>query len=307
MPWVKTMSDRALKPKAAERRIECIAFDLDSVLYIPSEFLETALLISVRAMIEVGLKTTPAGGVKKLKEIRMADPNARDHFDRLCLHFNGKFNPLVISAGIEKYWDCKVGFMTSAPESKALLGSLHDKYPLTIVSNGPPLKQAGKVVRLGLSHFFSWAGPREKIQTHLFYATSERGRMKPFPYLWSLARREVGYRPARSLMVGDRFWEDMFGAKRLGMITVKINQGPHSQESLDAALERGLRSRGEKAYFLQRHSAEEIRRLMTPDYTISSIGRLEEVVRKIERSLENRPDRRKRKKRTQGVPFGGIS
>jgi putative hydrolase of the HAD superfamily len=285
MPLAKNVSNRAPRRQETDRKIECIAFDLDSVLYIPSEFLETALLISVRAMIEVGLKTTPAKGVKKLKEIRMADPNARDHFDRLCLHFNGKFNPLIISAGIEKYWDCKVGFMTSAPESKALLGFLHDQYPLAIVSNGPPLKQAGKIVRLGLSHFFSRTVPREKIQTHLFYATSEQGRVKPFPYLWSLARREVGYRPARSLMVGDRFWEDMFGAKRLGMITVKINQGAHAQETLEDALKRGLRSRREKAYFLQRHSAEEIRRLMTPDYTISNIGRLGAVVEKVESSF----------------------
>ncbi len=37
-----------------ERKIECINFDLDSVLYIPSDFLETTLLISIRAMIEGG-------------------------------------------------------------------------------------------------------------------------------------------------------------------------------------------------------------------------------------------------------------
>jgi putative hydrolase of the HAD superfamily len=266
------------------RRIECINFDLDSVLYVPSDFLETTLLISIRAMIEVGLEAGPKEALRRLKEIRSADPNAGDHFDRLCLHFNKEFNPVVIAAGIEKYWDCKIGLMTSAPESKALLSSLYRKYPLAIVSNGPPLKQAGKIVRLGLSHFFSKAGFDQK-QTHLFYATARGGRMKPYPYLWRMSRKEIGYVPQRALMVGDRFWEDMFGAKRLGMITVKINQGHHSRETMDEAMERGFRSVKAKGYFLRRHSREEIRGLMAPDFAIASLGRLEEVIRKVEERL----------------------
>jgi len=267
-----------------ERKIECISFDLDSVLYVPSDFLETTLLISIRAMIEVGLKAETKEALRKLKEIRSSDPNARDHFDRLCLHFNKGFDPVVVAAGIEKYWDCKIGLMTSAPESKALLSSLYGKYPLAIISNGPPLKQAGKIVRLGISHFFSKVDS-EKRQTHLFYATAEEGKVKPYPHLWRMSRREIGYSPRRSLMVGDRFWEDIFGAKRLGMITVKINQGHHSRESVDEALERGFRSAKQKAYFLRIHSKEEIRRLMTPDYAITSLGKLEEVIRAVEETL----------------------
>ncbi|PKN26010.1 MAG: hypothetical protein CVU64_18755 [Deltaproteobacteria bacterium HGW-Deltaproteobacteria-21] len=266
------------------RKIECINFDLDSVLYVPSDFLETTLLISIRAMIEVGLKAETKEALKRLQEIRSADPNARDHFDRLCLHFNKRFDPVVIAAGIEKYWDCKIGLMTSAPESKALLSSLYRKYPLAIISNGPPLKQAGKIVRLGISHFFSRLDSDQE-QTHLFYATAEEGKMKPYPYLWRMSRKEVGYAPQRALMVGDRFWEDIFGAKRLGMVTVKINQGHHSRETIGEALERGFRSAKTSGYFLRRHSKEEIRRLMTPDHAITSLGKLEEVIQEVEERL----------------------
>jgi putative hydrolase of the HAD superfamily len=268
-----------------ERKIECINFDLDSVLYVPSDFLETTLLISIRAMIEVGLKAGPKEALKKLQEIRSADPNAVDHFDRLCLHFNKGFDPLVIAAGIEKYWDCKVGVMTCAPGTKPVLSTLHDKYSLAIITNGPPLKQAGKIVRLGLSHFFSRAEPSRKLQKHLTYATSERAKVKPYPYLWRISRRELGYRFSRAVMVGDRYWEDMFGAKRLGMITIKVNQGPHSHETVEEALEKGFQSRGMKTYFLKRHSMEEIRRFMRPDHTIPSLGRLERVIREAEETL----------------------
>jgi FMN phosphatase YigB (HAD superfamily) len=266
-----------------ERRIECITFDLDSVLYLPSDFLETTLLISIRAMIEVGLRARPKEALGKLQEIRSRDPNAGDHFDRLCVHFNKRFDPLIVAAGIEKYWDCKVGIMTSAPETKPVLSVLHDRYPLAIITNGPPLKQAGKIVRLGLSHFFSRTGATPKMQNHLFYATSERGKMKPFPYLWRKSRKDLGFRFSRAIMVGDRYWEDVFGANRLGMITVKVNQGPHSQENMNEALYKAMQSRTVKSYFLRSHNPEEIKRLMRPDFTIPSLGRLEEVVQQIER------------------------
>jgi putative hydrolase of the HAD superfamily len=266
-----------------DSKIECITFDLDSVLYLPSDFLETTLLISIRSMIEVGLKARPKEALTKLQEIRSSDPNAGDHFDRLCLHFNKRFDPLIVAAGIEKYWDCKVGVMTSAPDTKPVLGALHDKYPMAIVTNGPPLKQAGKIVRLGLSHFFSKMDVTRKVQNHLFYATSERGKIKPFPYLWRKSRKDLGYRFSRAIMVGDRYWEDIFGAKRLGMITVKVNQGPHSQETMDEALEKAFQSRTMKSYFLKRHSLEEIKRLMRPDFTITSLRRLQEVMQHVER------------------------
>lgn len=268
-----------------DRKIECINFDLDSVLYVPSDFLETTLLISIRAMIEVGLKAGPKEALSRLLKIRSADPNAQDHFDRLCLHFNKRFDPLVIAAGIEKYWDCKVGVMTSAPETKPILSVLHYQYPLAIITNGPPLKQAGKIVRLGLSHFFSRSDGSQKYQTHLTYATAERNKVKPYPYLWNLSRRDLGYRFSRAVMVGDRYWEDMFGAKRLGMITVKVNQGPHSHETMEEALEKGFQSRRMKGYFLKRHSLGEIRRLMRPDHVIPSLGRLEKVIREVEETL----------------------
>jgi FMN phosphatase YigB (HAD superfamily) len=268
-----------------ERNIECIIFDLDSVLYIPSDFLETTLMISVRAMIDAGLKATPKRALKKLKEIRSIDPNGKDHFDRLCFHFNKRHDPLVIATGIEKYWDCKIGIMTSSPETSHVLSALHEKYPLAIVSNGPPLKQAGKVVRLGLSHFFARYDTRLKIQKHFFYAASERTKMKPYPHLWQQSRKDIGYHFPRALMVGDRNWEDVFGARRLGMIAIKVNQGPHSHETVQEAFEKASQSKGMMAYFMERHTKQEILQLMEPNHTIPSLRELEKAIAQIEEPL----------------------
>ena len=94
-----------------KRKIECINFDLDSVLYIPSEFLETALRMSVKAMMQTGLKAGLDEALQKLIEIRFLNSNAKNHFNELCFYFNKKYDPLIIAAGIEKYWDCKIGTM----------------------------------------------------------------------------------------------------------------------------------------------------------------------------------------------------
>ncbi|MCG2777094.1 MAG: hypothetical protein L6406_15595, partial [Desulfobacterales bacterium] len=88
-----------------KRKIECINFDLDSVLYIPSEFLETALRMSVKAMMQTGLKASLNEALQKLIEIRFLNSNAKNHFNELCFYFNKKYDPLIIAAGIEKYWD----------------------------------------------------------------------------------------------------------------------------------------------------------------------------------------------------------
>ncbi len=267
------------------RKIECIHFDLDSVLYIPSEFLETALLVSIRSMIETGLKASPTKALEKLTEIRALNSNAKDHFDKLCLHFNKKYDPLVIAAGIEKYWDCKIGIMTSAPETTPVLTALYHKYPLAIISNGPPLKQAGKIVRLSLSHFFSQYDVERKVQKHFFYSTDKMKRMKPYPHLWLQCQKDLGYDFSRALMVGDRYWHDIFGANRLGIITVKMNRGHHAQETIEDALERARQSEDMATFFSEHHSEEEIMRLMQPDYAIESLKELEEIVADIEKTL----------------------
>ena len=267
-------------------KIECIHFDLDSVLYMPSDFLETTLLMSIKAMIQIGLKARPEEALAVLNKIRSTDSNAKDHFDQLCYYFNKEHDPLIVAAGVEKYWDCKIGIMTSAPEANVALNALYQKYPLTIVTNGPPIKQAGKIVRLGLSHFFSKYDQQMNVEKHFFYATQEQNIQKPYPYLWEQAQKEIGFDFSRSVMVGDRYWQDMFGAKRLGMITVKVNQGNYSSETMEEAFKRGWRAEEEYPFFSKQHTPEEVLKLMKPDYTLDHLKDLEKVVQEIEKTLE---------------------
>jgi len=272
--WKREGEDKTMQ-------IECIHFDLDSVLYIPIDFLENTLRLVVGAMIENGLQADMDDALKKLHEIRRADSNARDHFNRLCLHYNGNEDPIVIAAGVEKFWDCKAGGMITAPGAYNVLEQLSRNYPLTIISNGSPVKQAGKMTRLGLSRFFGGLKPRKGIWKHSFYATDDPARAKPKSDLWEAARHDLRFSYEKSLMVGDRYWTDMLGAKRLGMTTVKISQGEHQDETADEACD--AHANDLRNIFDNPLAQEEALRLMQPDFTISKLVEVLDVVAFLEK------------------------
>ncbi len=265
-----------------KNKIACIHFDLDSVLYVPADFLETALQMSVNAMIQAGLRAEQKTALSRLLEIRSLDSNAKDHFNQLCLYFNSEYDPIIIAAGVEKYWDCKISLMTSAPETNPILNRLYSKYPLSIITNGPPIKQAGKIIRLNLNHFFSRYDNEMNLRKHYFYASDESKKRKPYPTLWLQAQKDMGFDFSRAVMVGDRYLQDIFGAKRLGMITVKVNQGAHADEAIDEAFEAYQLFIARHPFFSKEHSPEHVRSMMIPDYTISHLKELESVVDGIE-------------------------
>ena len=258
-------------------KIQCIHFDLDSVLYLPSDFLESALRLSVRAMIQYGLKAGDQEALDALIAIRSEGSNAADHFDRLVHHFNGEYDPVIIAAGVEKYWDSKQSNMVCAVNAFFVLNLLAQKYPLTIVTNGIPIKQAGKLIRLALCHFFIDFDSLLGIGKKRIYATAHPHEMKPHPFLWEKAQQEFGFDYNCCLMVGDRYWADMLGAKRLGMTTIKINQGEHHRETPEEALHRGLL---DTSLQLQEDPATLLRQ-MEPDFVIDDLIELIAIVGKI--------------------------
>ena len=267
-------------------KIQCIHFDLDSVLFIPSAFLENTLELAVKVMIENGLRADFDDALKKIKEIRSTDSNAGDHFDRLCKFFNGTFDPIIIASGVEKYWDCKSGNMMAAPHAHYVLGNLSQSYQLSIVSNGRPVKQAAKLVRLGLAHFFTHYDQDKGVYERFFYATDDPGLAKPSPYLWEKARTDIKFHFENAIMVGDRYWSDMLGAKLLGMSTVKINQGEHRHENITEAYEKNIARAARSGIS---GSKDEIIATMQPDFTIETLEELPAIVERIEEGFYQAP------------------
>lgn len=94
----------------------------------------------------------------------------------------------------------------------ALLDSLRDRGLRTgLVSNAfdPAWLLRGDLERMGLA---------ERLDVAVF--SSEVGKRKPHESIFTAALGELGADPERTLFVGDRRYEDVRGAKQLGMKTV---------------------------------------------------------------------------------------
>jgi putative hydrolase of the HAD superfamily len=62
-------------------------------------------------------------------------------------------------------------------------------------------------------------GLGERLDVAVF--SSETGKRKPHPAIFEQALGRLGVDPGRALFVGDRRYEDVRGAKEVGMTTVQ--------------------------------------------------------------------------------------
>ena len=98
-------------------------------------------------------------------------------------------------------------------QTHALLDSLRDRGLRTgLVSNAfdPGWLLRGDLARMDLA---------ERLDAVVF--SSEVGKRKPHPSIFEAALEALGVEPERALFVGDRRYEDVRGAKELGMTTVQ--------------------------------------------------------------------------------------
>jgi putative hydrolase of the HAD superfamily len=95
----------------------------------------------------------------------------------------------------------------------ALLDVLRERgLKLGLVSNAfdPPALLHRDLEQMGL---------RDRLDVAVF--SSETGMRKPHPLIFETALERLGVEPARAVFVGDRRYEDVRGAKELGMTTVQ--------------------------------------------------------------------------------------
>lgn len=247
--------------------VKCIHFDLDSVLYVYTDFIERAIRECTSEMIARGLNAGHDDAIAKLRQIRAKDPNSHQHFDELCYHFNKSYDKIIIASAIERYWEIKNTVIKPVFGAKTVLKTLRDAgYVLTIVTNGIPIKQAGKVVKLGLDKYF-YNPENGKFN---FFAGLENG--KPKAHLWNEAKKRTGIEHKDSVMVGDRLYSDIYGANRLKMKTILVRQGPHASETPEEVYrKKGLKNRD---FF----------RLCRPDAEVDDIREIPKIITQFNKS-----------------------
>lgn len=194
--------------------IKAVFFDIDDTLYDTSSFAKLARRAAINAMIDAGLPLEFDEAYKLLREIiKEKGSNYDKHFNVLTKRVFGEEKPLLIALGMITYHNVKFALLRLFPNTMSTLIYLKSRgYHLGVISNGITIKQWEKLIRLGLNHFF------DEVVT-----SQEAGVEKPDEKIFKLAMGKMGCKAEKSVMVGNKFSEDILGAINTGMSAILVN------------------------------------------------------------------------------------
>ncbi|MGZ7095039.1 MAG: TIGR02253 family HAD-type hydrolase [Methanobacterium sp.] len=194
--------------------IKAVFFDIDDTLYDTSGFAKLARRAALNVMIDAGLPLESEEAYLLLREIiDEYGSNYGKHFNVLTKKIFGEEKPLLIALGMITYHNVKFALLRLFPQTTKTLIFLKEKgYKLGVISNGKTIKQWEKLIRLDLHHFFD----------HVI--TSEEARVeKPDTRIFELAMKKMECNANNSIMIGNKFREDIIGALNSGMGAILIN------------------------------------------------------------------------------------
>jgi putative hydrolase of the HAD superfamily len=237
------------------RRLQAILFDIDDTLFSTTEFARRARQNAVRAMLQAGLDLPEDVVLRELDEVLAEfSSNYEHHFDKLlqrlrpaCLE---RTNPaLIVAAGVAAYHDTKFRELAPFDDVFPLFSDLKRVgLRLGVVTHGWTVKQAEKLVRLGLVPY---------LDPKAVFISDQIGISKPNPKLYATALRDLQL-PAREVMyVGDSPEHDVAPPQSLGMVTVWARR----------AAKHGLEGTGITPDYVV-EDFEELRRILVRDFGV---------------------------------------
>ncbi len=204
--------------------MRAVLVDVDDTLYSTTQFARHARENSVRAMIAAGLSLPFEAVMGELDEVVREFPSNFDrHYDSLLTRLPasacGQVNPaVIIASGVVAYHETKRRELSASDDALEVLRQLAEKPGLLLgaATSGVPVKQAEKLVRLGVLKHLDPRG--------IFFA-EQMGYSKHNPKLYAQVCRVLGFPPGECMMVGDHPLRDIDSPKRAGMITVLYRGG----------------------------------------------------------------------------------
>ena len=193
---------------------KAVFFDIDDTLYDTSGFAKLARKAAINVMIDAGLPLSSDEAYKLLRKIiKQKGSNYDKHFNVLTRHVFGEEKPLLIALGMITYHNVKFALLRLFPETIPTLIYLKSQgYHLGVISNGITIKQWEKLIRLGLHHFFDEVTTSEEV-----------GVEKPDVKIFEQALSRMGCKAENSIMIGNKFSEDIKGAINSGMDAILVN------------------------------------------------------------------------------------
>ncbi len=203
--------------------LDAIFFDVDDTLFSTSAFAEKARYASCVAMHQAGLKLEPQVLMDELREVVSEfSSNYDHHFDQLLRrlpkrHYKGVNPAVIMAAAVIAYHDTKMRELVPFPDAIRLLSDLAGLEVVRgIITNGLTIKQAEKLLRLGVYPY---------LTPTAIYISEQIGINKPNVKLYRRACSDLNLKPSRCIYVGDHPTRDIDPANALGMITVRLRTG----------------------------------------------------------------------------------
>jgi putative hydrolase of the HAD superfamily len=202
---------------------KAVFFDIDDTLYDTSGFAKLARKAAIGVMIDAGLPLSSDEAYKLLREIiKEKGSNYDKHFNVLTKQVFGEEKPLLIALGMITYHNVKFALLRLFPETIPTLIYLKSQgYHLGVISNGITIKQWEKLIRLGLHHFFDEVITSEEV-----------GAEKPDKKIFQQALDRMECKAENSIMIGNKFSEDILGAIDIGMDAILVNSELSQEEKL---------------------------------------------------------------------------
>ena len=241
--------------------IKLVGFDLDDCLFDSSGLSERARIKGIEAMINLGLKIDRQKAVKIIKEIvREYGSNSSKHYNYFIRRLN-QINDEIenisyndqykyIAAAVMAYHEEKVRSIKLYDDVEDCLRSLKDLSVKTaIITDGVPIKQYEKILRLGIDKFFD-----------LIIISDEIGIKKPNPELFKYWLKKFGAKGKEAIYIGDRIDKDIAPANLSNIYSVYLHRGG-KYNSLNST----LREKGE----------------FKPNFEILNLNELFEIIKQI--------------------------
>ncbi|MBD3388103.1 MAG: TIGR02253 family HAD-type hydrolase [Candidatus Altiarchaeales archaeon] len=193
--------------------LKAVLFDLDGTLYDTRRQVDSARRNAVKAMMAAGLDVDEEEALTALSDVVLKrGPNFQHHYDEMLEVLGFETDPKIIAAGIVAYHETKTAYLVPYPDTVSTLLELRDlEYKLAVVTDGVPVKQWEKLIRLGLKDFF-----------HTVIVSSSGRERKPSKKPFQRAAASLGVREEECMMVGDNLERDVRGGNNAGMKTVQL-------------------------------------------------------------------------------------
>jgi putative hydrolase of the HAD superfamily len=208
--------------------LRAVLFDIDDTLFPTTKFAGQARRRAVDAMVHAGLDVDPQSACAELEEVvREFSSNYGHHFDKLVLRLGSRLQrgvhpAIVIASGICAYHAAKEHIRPYPDAVRALAALAKTDLRRGVVTNGLTVKQAEKLVRLGLERAFS---------PDSIFISEELGVAKPHPRIFTLACESLSIEPHEALYVGDHPAKDIDPAHEAGLHTcLRRGGGRHADE-----------------------------------------------------------------------------